>query len=401
MTRPGPPPEYPIPFNRPFIAGKELYYIAQAVTLGNIAGDGFYTRQCCRTMEERFGVRRVLLVPSCTAALEMAAMLCDLKPGDEVIMPSYTFVSTANAVARLGARPVFVDIRPDTLNIDESLVEPAVTPRTRAIFPIHYAGVGCEMGQVMAVAEAHGLLVAEDAAQGVNASYHGRALGSIGHLGCYSFHETKNYICGEGGALCLNDPRFVERAEIIRDKGTNRQKFFRGEVDKYNWVDIGSSYVPSEICGAFLYAQLEMLDAISARRRAIYDYYHERLAPMQAEGLLRMPVIPDHCATNYHLFYVLLPDRATRDGLLAHLNGNGIHAVFHYVPLHTSPMGRSFGYKDGDLPVTEDLSGRLLRLPLFHDITEAQQARVVDEISRYLEGAGRPTRVRPAPAVSR
>jgi dTDP-4-amino-4,6-dideoxygalactose transaminase len=250
----------------------------------------------------------------------------------------------------------------------------------------------------MAVAECHGLLVAEDAAQGVNASYRGRALGSVGHLGCYSFHETKNYICGEGGALCLNDPRFVERAEIIRDKGTNRQQFFRGQADKYSWVDLGSSYVPSEICGAFLYAQLEMLDAISARRRVIYDYYRERLGPLETEGLLRTPVIPAHCASNYHLFYILLPDRATRDGLLAHLNANGIHAVFHYVPLHTSPMGRSFGYKDGDLPVTEDLSGRLLRLPLFHDITEADQARVVDEVSRYLESTGRPTQVRPAPA---
>jgi dTDP-4-amino-4,6-dideoxygalactose transaminase len=378
-----------IPFNRPFIAGKELYYVAQAVTFGNLGGDGHFSQACCRALEERFGIAKVLLVPSCTAALEMAAMLFDLKPGDEVILPSYTFVSTANAIARLGARPVFVDIRPDTLNLDDALVEEAITEKTRAIFPVHYAGVSCEMDRIMTIAHKYGLKVAEDAAQGVNAFYDGRALGSIGQLGCYSFHETKNYICGEGGALCLNDPELVERAEIIRDKGTNRKQFFRGQVDKYTWVDVGSSYVPSELCSAFLYAQLEMLDAISGRRREIYQRYRQLLKPLAAEGFLRLPRVPEGCDSNYHMFYLLLPDRETRDGLMAHLQGQGIHAVFHYVPLHTSPMGRTFGYRDGDLPVTEDLSGRLLRLPLFYDITEEEQERVLSQVRGYLEGAAR------------
>lgn len=378
-----------IPFNKPFIAGKELYYIAQAVTYGNLGGDGHYTQGCCRVLEERFGVGKVLLVPSCTAALEMAAMLFDLKPGDEVVMPSYTFVSTANAVARLGARPVFVDVRPDTLNIDDALIEEAINERTRAVFPVHYAGVGCEMERIMTIAQKYGLKVAEDAAQGVNAAHNGRPLGSIGDLGCYSFHETKNYICGEGGALCVNDPALVERAEVLRDKGTNRKQFFRGQVDKYTWVDVGSSYVPSEICSAFLYAQLEMLDAISARRRKIYEFYEQHLRPLEAEGLLRLPQVPQECETNYHLFYVLLPDRRTRDALMAHLNQNGVQAVFHYIPLHSSPMGRTYGYREGDLPVTEELSGRLLRLPLFYDITSEEQDRVVAAIRGFLEQASR------------
>ena len=352
-------------------------------------GDGRYTQQCCRVLEERFGIDKVLLVPSCTAALEMAAMLFGIKPGDEVILPSYTFVSTANCVVRLGAKPVFVDIRPDTLNMDDALVEKAITERTRAIFPVHYAGVGCEMDRIMTIAGKYGLRVAEDAAQGVNAFYNDRALGSIGQLGCYSFHETKNYICGEGGALCINDPALLERAEIIRDKGTNRRQFFRGEVEKYTWVDVGSSYVPSELCSAFLYAQLEMLDAISVRRREIYRFYSEQLEPVAAEGMLSLPHVPEGCVSNYHLFYILLPDREARDGLLTHLNRQGIHAVFHYVPLHTSPMGRTFGYRDGDLPVTEDLSGRLLRLPLFYEITPEEQQRVVAAIVSYLETRAR------------
>ncbi len=374
-----------IPFIKPFIAGKELYYIAQAVTFGDISGDGQFTKRCSRLLEDRFQVPKVLLTPSCTAALEMAAMLFDLKPGDEVILPSFTFVSTATAVVRLGARPVFVDIRPDTLNIDDALIEDAITERTRAIFPIHYAGVGCEMDRIMTIAHRYGLKVAEDAAQGVNAFYDGRALGSIGQLGCYSFHETKNYICGEGGALCINDPELVERAEIIRDKGTNRQRFFRGEVDKYTWVDIGSSYVPSEICSAFLYAQFEMLESISERRRHIYHYYHDQLKPWEDEGLLRVPYIPEECVSNYHLFYIVLRDQDMRDALLTHLKQQGIQAVFHYVPLHSSPMGQTYGYRHGDLPVTESLSGRLLRLPLFYEITEAEQARVVGEVTAFLE----------------
>jgi dTDP-4-amino-4,6-dideoxygalactose transaminase len=372
-----------IPFNRPFIVGKELCYIEQAVSYGNIAGDGHFTQQCARLLEQRFGIHKVLLTPSCTAALEMAAQLCDLGPGDEVILPSFTFVSTANAVVRLGARPVFVDIRADTLNMDEDAVEQAVTPHTRAIFPVHYAGVGCEMDVILATAARHGLRVLEDAAQGVNAFYRGKALGSIGALGAYSFHETKNYICGEGGALCVNDPALVERAEIIRDKGTNRKQFFRGAVDKYTWVDVGSSYVPSEICSAFLYAQLEHLDAITQRRRAIYETYERELRPLEDEGLLRLPRLPEECTTNYHLFYILLADSATRDALMAHLRQRGILAVFHYVPLHSSPMGQKFGYRAGQLPVTEELSGRLLRLPFYYGLTEEEQGRVVGGVRDF------------------
>lgn len=373
-----------IPFNKPFIAGKELFYVARAVTMGKIAGDGYFTEKCCRLLEERFGIHKVMMTPSCTAALELAAMLCDLGPEDEVILPSFTFVSTANAFARLGVKPVFVDIRPDTLNLDESLVEDAVTSRTRAICPVHYAGVGCEMDPIMAVAGKHDLRVVEDAAQGLNAWYRGRPLGSIGHLGTYSFHETKNFISGEGGAICINDPGLVARAEILRDKGTNRRQFMRGEVDKYTWVEIGSSYIPSEICCAFLYGQLELLDSITERRRAIYRFYRERLEPLESEGLLRLPRRPEGCENNYHLFYILLPDKATRDALIAELKRNGILAVFHYVPLHSSPQGRTYGYRRGQLPVTEDLSDRLLRLPFYYEITEEEQVEVVDHIRDFL-----------------
>jgi dTDP-4-amino-4,6-dideoxygalactose transaminase len=373
-----------IPFNKPFIAGKELYYIARAVALGNIGGDGHFTQQCCRFLEERFGIHKVLMVPSCTAALEMAALLCGLEPGDEVILPSFTFVSTANAVVRLGARPVFVDVRPDTLNLDASLIEEAITPRTRAIFPVHYAGLACEMDRILTIAHKHGLRVVEDAAQAVNSWYDGRALGTLGDLGTYSFHETKNYICGEGGALCINDPALFERAEILRDKGTNRRQFFRGQVDKYTWVDVGSSYVPSEICCAFLYGQLEMLDAITRRREAIFQFYQRHLEPLQKEGLLQLPHFLDGCTGNCHLFYILLSDAAARDGLMHYLHRLGIHAVFHYVPLHSSPMGAKFGYRAEDLPVTEDISARLLRLPLYYEITEQEQAEVVRRITEYL-----------------
>ncbi len=373
-----------IPFNKPFIAGKELYYIAQAVTYGNLAGDGHFTKACCRLLEERFGIKKVLLVPSGTAALELAAMLLDFQPGDEVIVPSYTFVTTVSSFVRCGARPVFVDIRPDTLNMDETKIEAAITERTRAIVPVHYGGVACEMERIMAIARKYNLWVVEDAAQGVNAFYNGRALGSIGHLGCYSFHETKNFICGEGGALCINDERFIERAEILRDKGTNRQKFFRGEVDKYTWVDLGSSFVISELCAAFLYGQLEVMDAISQRREELYLNYRRLLKPLEAEGLLRLPVIPEDCRSNYHLFYILLPTAEQRDALLAHLKSQGIYAVFHYVPLHTSPMGRKFGYKEGDLPVTEDLWARLIRLPMFYDLTGEMQQTIVSKIQAFL-----------------
>lgn len=402
-----------IPFNKSFIAGKELYYIAQAVTFGNIAGDGHFTRSCSELMEKRFGIDQVLLTPSCTAALEMAAILCDLREGDEVIMPSFTFVSTASAVVLRGAKPAFVDIRPDTLNIDETKIEAAITDRTKAIFPVHYAGVACVMDRIMDLAEAYDLVVVEDAAQGVNAFYQGRALGSIGHLGCYSFHETKNYISGEGGALCINAMSYAERAEIIRDKGTNRKQFFRGQVDKYTWVDLGSSYVPSEIVSAFLYGQLELLDEIRARRKANFDYYHNRLSRLESEGLLRRPVIPYDCEINYHMYYILLPTREIRDALLQDLNRQGISAVFHYVPLHTSPMGQKLGYQHGDLPVTEEISGRLLRLPLYFEISQAEQDRVLDTISGFLseQTVAKPYRVpkhgqkqwgpgQPAPALA-
>jgi dTDP-4-amino-4,6-dideoxygalactose transaminase len=313
-----------------------------------------------------------------------------LGPGDEVILPSYTFVSTASACARLGARPVFVDIRPDTLNLDEEQIEASITPKTRAIFPVHYAGVACDMDRILEIARNHRLLVVEDAAQGVNAFHNDHALGSLGALGCYSFHETKNYICCEGGALCINDPDLVKRAEIIRDKGTNRKEFFRGQVDKYTWVDIGSSHVPSEIVSAFLFAQLEMLDAISERRRRIYEFYRQQLEPLEEEGLLRLPRLPPGSRSNYHLFYIVLPDAGTRDSLMAHLRTNNILAVFHYIPLHTSPMGQRFGYREGDLPVTEDMSGRLLRLPFYHDMTEADQERVAEQVTSFLRRIGHP-----------
>jgi dTDP-4-amino-4,6-dideoxygalactose transaminase len=373
-----------IPFNRPFIAGKELFHIAQSITLGNISGDGFFTERCSQLIEQRFAVRKALMTPSCTAALEMAAQLCDLGPGDEVIMPSFTFVSTANAVVRLGAKPVFVDIRPDTLNIDETKIESAITPRTKAIFPVHYAGVACEMDTIMAIAKAHTLWVVEDAAQGVDAYYRGRPLGSIGHLGCYSFHETKNVICGEGGALCVNDPQFISRAEIIRDKGTNRKQFFRGQVDKYTWVDVGSSYVPSEIACAFLYGQFEHLDLITSRRRELFRHYDELLQTAADLHDIRLPSIPAECASNYHLYYVLLENEAARNDLMASLEESNIGTVFHYVPLHSSPFARKLGLNERPLPVTDDVSRRLLRLPMFFDLTLDEQKRVASEIGRFL-----------------
>jgi len=372
-----------IPFNKPFLVGKELDYIAEAIHTGNVASDGRFTQACTQLLETRFGIGKVIVVPSGTAALEMAAMLCDFEPGDEVIMPSFTFSSSANAVIRCGARPVFVDLRPDTLNIDESLIEAAITPRTRAIMPVHYAGVGCEMDEIMRLAEAHNLRVIEDAAQGVNAFYGGKPLGSIGHLGAYSFHYTKNYLCGEGGALTINTPDLIERAEIIRDKGTNRKQFLRGEVDKYTWVDIGASCAPSEIVCAFLYAQLEAMDAIQRRRREIYDFYYNHLEPLAREGLLTLPTIPDRCESNYHLFYIVLPTAAARDGLMSHLQAAGIQAVFHYIPLHSSPFGKHFGA--WSLPMTDALSARLLRLPFFNDITADEQIEVIEQVTAFLK----------------
>ena len=376
--------KYEIPFNRPFMVGNELEYIRQAVEQGHLAGDGLFTKKCHAWMEHAFNARKVLLTPSCTAALELAALLCDLQPGDEVILPSYTFVSSANAFVLRGAKPVFVDIRPDTLNIDEKLIPGAITARTRAIVPTHYAGVASEMDTIMKVASDHSLTVIEDAAQGVNATYKGRFLGTLGHMGCYSFHETKNLISGEGGALVLNRAEDIERAEIMREKGTNRSKFFRGEVDKYTWVDVGSSYLPSEIVAAFLCAQLEECEQITERRRGIYTHYATSLEPMERSGLLRLPHPPAECAGNAHMFYLLLPNEKQRDGLLGFLKERSILGVFHYVPLHTSPMGRRFGYGDGDLPATEDLSRRLIRLPFYFGLGRAEQDRVIGAINAFL-----------------
>ncbi len=378
-----------IPFNRPFIVGKELYYIAQAVQGGHLAGDGAFTKKCNEWMELKFGAKKVVLTHSGTAALDMCAILCDIGPGDEVIMPSFTFVSTANAFVLRGAHIRFIDIRPDTLNMNENLVEAAVNEKTKAIVPVHYAGVSCEMDTIMEIARRNNLLVVEDAAQGVNATYKERYLGTIGHIGAYSFHETKNFISGEGGALVVNDESFIERAEIIREKGTNRNKFFRGEVDKYTWVDIGSSFLPSEIVAAFLYAQLEEADTITQKRNEIFRYYSEEFTPLCESGLVRMPSCSPECRHNAHLFYLLIDSApGDRDRLIAHLKEKEINAVFHYVPLHTSPMGLDMGYKEGDLPVTEDLSERLVRLPCYYELTREDQDSVIDGVYGFF-GEGR------------
>ena len=353
-----------IPFNKPHLGGKELWNIAQAHARGQMAGDGSFTKQCQAWLEARTGSQKALLTHSCTAALEMAAILADLQPGDEVIMPSYTFVSTANAFALRGAVPVFVDIRPDTLNLDERKIEAAITPRTRVIAPVHYAGVGCDMDVIMAIAERHGLLVIEDAAQGIMASYGGRPLGAIGHLGAFSFHETKNIISGEGGALLINDPALAERAEIIREKGTNRSQFFRGQVDKYTWVDIGSSYLPGEIIAAFLHAQMEEADSITARRLALWQRYHAAFEPLEQAGRVRRPIIPDGCDHNAHMYYLLLRDLDDRTAFIQAMKAEDIHCVFHYVPLHSAPQGQRIGRAADDLAVTTDLADRLVRLPL-------------------------------------
>ncbi|MGB5306920.1 MAG: dTDP-4-amino-4,6-dideoxygalactose transaminase [Gammaproteobacteria bacterium] len=375
--------QYKIPFNKPFVVGKELYYIAQTVLGGYTAGDGEYSKNCQRLMQEKFSASQVLLTTSCTSALEMAALLCDIKPGDEVILPSYTFVSTANAFLMRGARLNFVDIRPDTLNLDESLLEQAVSEKTVAIVPVHYAGVACEMDRIMGIAGRFGAAVIEDAAQGVNARYKGRYLGTIGDMGAYSFHETKNIICGEGGAFVTSHDKFAARAEIIREKGTNRSQFFRGEVDKYTWVDIGSSYLPSDMLAAFLYAQLEHMDEITDRRRALCERYYQRLEPLASRGLIRLPIVSEDCESNYHMLYILVRDNAIRSDLIKYLKQKSILAVFHYIPLHTSPVGQSMGYKKGMFPVTEELSERLLRLPLYYELKEEEIDLVVDSIYTF------------------
>lgn len=372
-----------IPFNKPYMSGKELDYIRQSVLNNHISGDGPFTKKCHEFMEKSLMAKKVLLTVSCTAALEMAAMLCGIKDSDEVIMPSFAHPSTANAFYIRGARPVFVDIRPDTSNIDERKIEDAVTVRTKAIVVVHYAGIGCDMDAITDIAKRHNLFIVEDAAQGFYAEYKGRFLGTIGDIGAFSFHETKNIICGEGGAIVINNEAFFEAAEIIRDKGTDRSKFFRGEVDKYRWVQKGSSYLPSDLLAAYLYAQIENKDRILERRKQIYDFYLRHIEPMAKEGFLSLPVTPYHCKGNGQLFHILLNDEAERDALIIYLEARGISAVFHFLPLHLSPVGMTLGYHEGMLPVTESVSNRLLRLPFFYEIKQHEQEMVVDAIRTF------------------
>lgn len=373
-----------ITFNKPYMTGKELFYISQAHHNMMLAGDGSFTKRCHEWLEHKSGCDKALLTHSCTAALEMAALLLDIEPGDEVIMPSYTFVSTANAFVLRGGVPVFVDIREDTLNLDERLIEAAITPRTRAIVPVHYAGVACEMDAITAIAKRYGLKVVEDAAQGVMASYKGRVLGSIGDLGAYSFHETKNVIAGEGGVLLVNDPALATRAEIIREKGTDRSRFFRGEVDKYTWQEVGSSFLPGELIAAFLWAQLEEAERITNQRLAIWQRYHELMEPLEQKGLFRRPIVPADCQHNAHMYYVLLAPGIDRQKVLTELKKNNIYSVFHYVPLHSSPGGQRYGRAHGELEVTIRQSERLVRLPLWVGLSAEQQDRIVEVLRNAL-----------------
>lgn len=375
--------EYTIPFNRSAPLGRELEYISQALLTGQIAGDQTFSRKCQQVLEQALGVRRALMATSCTHALEMAALLLDVQPGDEVIVPSFTFVSTANAFALRGARIVFGDIRPDTLNLDEAKLATLVTPRTRVILPVHYAGVGCEMDTILALAAKQGAAVVEDNAQGLFGRYKNRWLGTFGSLSAQSFHETKNITCGEGGALLINDPALIERAEIIREKGTNRSRFFRGQVDKYTWVDLGSSYVMSDVLAAFLFGQIEAWEEIQRRRKGIWDRYQTALADWAVRNGTRLPVVPAHCEQPYHMFYLLLPSLDARQRFIAHLKARGILAVFHYQPLHLSEYGRRWGGQPGDCPVTEDVSDRLVRLPFYNVLDEASQALVIESVLAF------------------
>jgi dTDP-4-amino-4,6-dideoxygalactose transaminase len=373
----------PIPFNRPSVVGNEVTYVNEVIRGAHYAGDGDFTGKCHALLEEALGVPRVLLTTSCTHALEMAALLLDIAPGDEVIIPSFTFVSTANAFAMRGARPVFIDVHPETLNLDETRLEALITPRTRAVVPVHYAGVGCAMDLILSIAARRGIAVVEDNAHGLFGSYRGKQLGTFGSLATLSFHETKNIVCGEGGALLVNDQRLIERAEIIREKGTDRSRFFRGQVDKYTWVDYGSSYLPSELLAAFLFGQLEQRARIQTARKRIWDYYHEHLAPWAGEHGVRLPVVPGGCDHPWHLYYLLAPSLAARQGIIKHLRSRDIASAFHYLPLHLSAMGRKFGGKQGDCPVTEDISDRLLRLPFYYELTTEEQERVVGALHEY------------------
>lgn len=372
-----------VDFNRPVVVGKELEYMQQAIANGHISGDGPFTKRCHTLLENQIGVRKALLTTSCTHALEMSAILLQLQPGDEVIIPDFTFVSTVNAFVLRGARPVFVDIRPDTLNLDESRLEAALTPRTKAIVPVHYAGVGCEMDSIMEIAARHRIPVVEDNAHGLFGKYKGKYLGTFGSMATQSFHETKNFSCGEGGALLINDPALVERAEIIREKGTNRSRFFRGQVDKYTWVDIGSSYLPSDILAAFLYAQLEEHEKIQLHRRQVWELYHAGLKDWADAHDVQVPYIPADCEQTYHMFYMLLPDLETRQRLIMYLREHGVYSVFHYLPLHLSDMGQSFGGKPGDCPVTEHISDRLVRLPFHNALTGGEQEQVIDLLHSF------------------
>jgi dTDP-4-amino-4,6-dideoxygalactose transaminase len=369
-----------IPFNKPYVTGRELGYIQQAHERGRLSGDGPFSKACEKWLEDRLGCPKALLTHSCTAALEMTALLIDIRRGDEVIMPSFTFVSTANAFVLRGGVPVFVDIRPDTLNIDEALIESAINPRTKAIVPVHYAGVGCEMDPIMEIARRHGLFVIEDAAQGVMSRYKDRALGSIGHFGALSFHETKNIIAGEGGAVLVNAADFIAQAEVIREKGTDRAKFFRGEVDKYTWQAIGSSFLPSDITAAFLWGQLEDAESLISRRQAIWNRYHQAFESLEARGLVVRPTIPDHCQHNGHIYYLILPERDARDKMLSALKSAGIGAIFHYVPLHSSPAGREYGRAAADLPHTDRISECLVRLPIWVGMTGVEIDHVISAV---------------------
>lgn len=372
-----------IQFNRPYAADRSFDYMRQAIANSHTCGGGPFTEKCHKFLEQQLGTTKALLTTSCTDALEMSALLLGIGHGDEVILPSYTFVSTVNAFVLHGATPVFCDIRPDTLNLDEFALERLISPKTKAIIPVHYAGVACEMDPIMDIAERHGLAVVEDNAHGLFGKYKGRFLGTFGTLATQSFHETKNFNCGEGGALLINDQALVERAEIIRDKGTNRSRFFRGQVDKYTWVDVGSSFLPSDLLAAYLYAQFEMSREIQEMRKRIWHYYHRALKSWAAEQGVRLPFVPDHCEQPYHMFYLLLPSLDDRQALIAHLKALGIISPFHYVPLHLSVKGKEFGGKAGDCPVTEDVSDRLLRLPFYNDLTEADLARVVSGVLSF------------------
>ncbi len=378
--------KFQIPFNKPCLVGGEFAYIQQAIESGKISGGGEFTQKCQNFLEQQLGVPKVLLTTSGTHALEMAALLLDIKPGDEVIVPSFTFVSTINAFVLRGARPVFVDVRPDTLNLNEEQIEKKITSRTRAIVPVHYAGVGCEMDRILEIAAKHRVPVVEDNAHGLFGKYKDKSLGTFGCLSAQSFHETKNFICGEGGALLIKNPEYVKRAEIIWEKGTNRSQFFRGQVDKYTWVDLGSSYLMSDVLAAFLYAQLEAKDQIQAKRRKIWNHYEENLKDWAAESNVRLPWVPEYCEQSYHMFYLLMPSLKEREGLIEFLRKKGILSVFHYVPLHLSPMGISMGGKKGDCPVVEDISDRLLRLPFYNDLVQEQQNQVIDAILNYKPG---------------